>query len=268
VTPINDSKATPSTGDAPAQVTYTGEDIAKPVIHDTSITDKDGKPKQLVEGTDYDVTYYAASDIDPKTGLPKAGAKPIDNPTDAGDYAMVITYKGDYDGTYVTMISIAKAKLAVTTPSATKAYDGKPLTESKDATLTGFVRSETATLKVTGSQTEVGESVNTYEIAWDGTAKEANYEVASEDLGTLKVTEEKAAPAKPEPSKSSSSSSKSKTSSTAAKTGTSQSSTPKTGDDLPWQPFAAGAGMSILAILAVGWRLRRREDGRRSKPRA
>ena len=43
------------------------------------------------------------------------------------------------------------------------------------------------TLQTTGSQTNVGESKNTYKITWNGTAKESNYKV-SESVGTLKVT--------------------------------------------------------------------------------
>ena len=42
--------------------------------------------------------------------------------------------------------------------------------------------------EVTGSQTEVGTSDNTYELTWSGTAKKSNYRVA-ENLGKLTVTD-------------------------------------------------------------------------------
>ena len=80
---------------------------------------------------------------------------------------------------------ICPAPLTVTTGSATKYYDGEPLTKSDGATFSGLVGDETATFVVTGTQTNVGESDNTYTINW-GTAKESNYTI-TETLGTLKV---------------------------------------------------------------------------------
>lgn len=101
----------------------------------------------------------------------------------------------NYRITYETgSFTVDPASLVVTTPSASKAYDGAPLTAADGASLEGLVAGETATLSATGSQTEVGSSENTYEIAWDGTAKESNYEVASENLGTLTVTAATPAP--------------------------------------------------------------------------
>ena len=85
------------------------------------------------------------------------------------------------DGT----IKVEPAKLTVTTPSVSKVYDGEALTAEGRAS--GFVNGEAATLKTTGSQTEVGSSVNGYELVWDGSAKAANYTV-EEDLGTLTVS--------------------------------------------------------------------------------
>ena len=44
-------------------------------------------------------------------------------------------------------------------------------------------------LNVTGTQTEVGESDNTYELNWNGTAKEKNYRISSDStVGKLTVT--------------------------------------------------------------------------------
>ena len=91
---------------------------------------------------------------------------------------------------YVTgteKITINPATLTVKTEGAKRAYNGKPLTA--EGTITGFVNGETAKFTVTGSQTTVGQSTNTYNIDWkakDTTAKKGNYTI-SEDLGDLVV---------------------------------------------------------------------------------
>ena len=92
-------------------------------------------------------------------------------------------------------ITITPATLTVTTPSANKVYDGTPLTA--DGTISGFVNKETATFTTTGSQTEVGNSKNTYSIKWNGTAKSTNYQI-SEPVGTLTVTQQSIDPEDPE----------------------------------------------------------------------
>ena len=82
-------------------------------------------------------------------------------------------------------IKVEPAKLTVTTPSASKPYDGNALMAEGKAS--GFVNGEAATLKTTGSQATVGTSENGYELVWDGSAKAANYTV-EENLGTLTVS--------------------------------------------------------------------------------
>ena len=76
--------------------------------------------------------------------------------------------------------------MTVVTPSASKVYDGDPLTAA--GTIDGFVNGETATFKTTGTQTEVDSSDNTYSITWDKTAVESDYTVNA-TVGTLTVTE-------------------------------------------------------------------------------
>ncbi|MBR2667787.1 MAG: InlB B-repeat-containing protein, partial [Oscillospiraceae bacterium] len=119
--------------------------------------------------------------------------------TDAGTYNGSVTvtlssgdehYIVDPDSesqTETITLTISQAPLTVTTGGGTKEYDGQPLTNGT-ATVTGLVSGETATATATGSQTEVGSSDNTYSIAW-GTAKQGNYAVTTENLGTLTVTE-------------------------------------------------------------------------------
>ena len=147
------------TATAPKDVVYSGESQQqKPIV-------KDGD-KDLEEGKDYTLTYS-------------------EDTTNAGPVTVTITGKGNYDGKFEVTYEITPAPLKIITNSAEKTYDGSALTA--DGKIEGLVKGETATLKITGSQTEVGESKNTYEIKWDGSAKEANYKIAEEDIGTLKV---------------------------------------------------------------------------------
>ena len=76
--------------------------------------------------------------------------------------------------------------MTVTTQSAEKPYDGTALTAP--GTVTGYKNNETATFTVTGSQTEVGSSSNTYTLVFDKTAASTDYTI-SESRGTLKVTD-------------------------------------------------------------------------------
>ena len=82
-------------------------------------------------------------------------------------------------------LTVTPATLTIVTESANKPYDGTALTA--DGSISGFVNGETATFKVTGSQTPVGKSDNTYSLTWDGTAVESDYAL-DEDLGELEVT--------------------------------------------------------------------------------
>lgn len=141
-------------------VVYSGtEQAQKPEV-------KDGDTA-LVEGTDYDLTFS-------------------EDKTNVGAVTVVVTGKGNYTGDVTRTYQIIPAKLTVTTPSASKVYNGKALTA--EGTISGFVNGETAAFTTTGSQTEVGSSTNTYAINWTGAAKQGNYTI-SENLGTLTVTE-------------------------------------------------------------------------------
>ena len=116
--------------------------------------------------------------------------------TDAGSYPMGLK-AGDfsYAGKNFSNVSfevedgelsILPATLTVTTHGASKPYDGTALTAPGE--ISGFVNGETASFAVIGSQTLAGTSVNSYAIAWDGTAKEPNYSVVEGAIGTLEVT--------------------------------------------------------------------------------
>src|SRR5699024_4463782 len=80
---------------------------------------------------------------------------------------------------------------SITTESATRTYNGTALTAP--GKLEGIVEGESYGFTVTGSQTLVGESQNTYSLTWaeagnSYTANKDNYTV-TEHLGTLTVTD-------------------------------------------------------------------------------
>ncbi len=80
------------------------------------------------------------------------------------------------------------APLTVTTPDATKVYDGTALTA--DGSYKGLAEGDAIAFETTGNQTDTGESKNTYVIDWDNsTALKKNYTV-SETVGTLTVTKQ------------------------------------------------------------------------------
>ena len=144
-------------------VVYNGSEQAqKPSVMDGDT--------ELVEGVDYDLTY--SEDL-----------------TNAGTVTVTVTGKGNYAGSVDVTYQITPATLTVSTPSASKVYDGEAL--AAEGSVSGFVAGESAPFATTGSQTLVGSSANTYAIDWaaeGATAKQSNY-VISEELGTLTVTE-------------------------------------------------------------------------------
>ncbi|WP_283102130.1 MBG domain-containing protein, partial [Olsenella intestinalis] len=160
--------------EGPENTTYNGQEQRQLV----TIRDK-ATGATLVEGTDFELAYPA--DV-----------------TNAGTKAVKATGKGNYDGEMALSYEIARAKYTVTTDGAEKTYDGSALTAP--ARIDGLVNHETATIKATGSQTEVGSSENGYELTWDGTASESNYELGEATLGTLTVTAAKLPDVKPDPS--------------------------------------------------------------------
>ena len=146
------------------------------------------------EVTNISNTLYKQSDIK-FNGTAKAEG------TDAGTYKMWLTDK-DFENTSknfskVTFkvtdgsLTISPRSVTLTSGSAERVYNGEALTKDEVTASTGenegFVGNEGATYDVTGSQTEVGESKNTFSYTLkDGTnAKNYNIELA---LGTLKVT--------------------------------------------------------------------------------
>ena len=150
--------------DAPSDVPYDGKE------HKWTPTVTDAKDNKLTEGTDYEVTY---------------NKKDYTNVT--GAIEVTITGKGNYTGSVTKSYQITPAPVSIKTNGAERVYNGKPLTA--DGKIEGLVNNETVDFKVTGSQTEVGDSKNTYTLKWTETAKKSNYQIVSEEIGTLVVTE-------------------------------------------------------------------------------
>ena len=153
--------------DSPSDVEYDGQ------AHKWSptVTDKNGNA--LTESTDYEVSYDK------------------DDFTDVKTITVTIIGKGNYTGTVTRVYNILAAPLIIRTEKAEKTYDGKPLT-NENMTIEGLKNGEVVVHKTTGSQTEVGNSDNTYELDWkskETTAKESNYIIKEVSLGKLVVKE-------------------------------------------------------------------------------
>ena len=80
--------------------------------------------------------------------------------------------------------TVLPAPLSVTTGSAEKVYDGTPLV-NEEASLSGLVADESASIIASGQITDAGTVSNSYTIEW-GSAKQKNYTI-SETLGTLTI---------------------------------------------------------------------------------
>ena len=141
-----------------------------------------------------DNTLYAATDFI-YTGTAEASG------IDVGSYTMGLKAEdfkntnGNFENVVFEIVedgklTITPAPLTVTTDSDSKVYDGIALTAP--GSITGLVNDETVTFTVTGSQTDVGSSTNTYSIVW-GNVKATNYSL-TEELGTLTVTAQNITP--------------------------------------------------------------------------
>ena len=121
----------------------------------------------LVENTDYTLTY--SGDL-----------------INVGTVTITIKGIGNYTGEFTKTYQILPREYTVTTNTDSKVYDGNPLTAG--GTVNNLVKDETVNLTMTGSQTDVGTSDNTYELNWTGSAKESNYKHGKDSIGTLTVT--------------------------------------------------------------------------------
>ena len=137
-----------------------------PHVNPLKVTDtKTGK--ELEENKDYTLTY-------------------VGDVVNVGTVKVKVKGIGNYTGEFTKRYQITPREYTVTTDSAEKPYDGTALTAG--GRVNNLADGETVTLKMTGSQTEVGSSNNTYSLTWDGSATVSNYTHGTDSIGLLTVT--------------------------------------------------------------------------------
>ena len=171
---VPDDKDTPEsdktgiTVNEPSDSKYDGKE------HKEVLTVTDTKTgKELVAGTDYSVTY--SSDL-----------------VNAGTVKVTVAGLGNYSGSFTKTYKITKRSVTLTSATVSKVYDGSALTNTSiTVSGDGFVEGEGASYEVTGSQTEVGNSANSFEYKLNEKTLASNYNI-TKVVGTLTIT---AAPA-------------------------------------------------------------------------
>ncbi|WP_329802969.1 InlB B-repeat-containing protein [Holdemanella biformis] len=147
----------------PADSIYNGE------AHVNPLTVRDTKTgKDLVENKDYTLTY-------------------VGDVVNVGTVKIEVKGIGNYTGEFTKRYKITPREYTVTTDSAEKTYDGTALTAG--GKIEGIVDGEVVVVHTTGSQTDVGSTLNTYELEWKK-ASSKNYKLKEEVIGTLTVTEQ------------------------------------------------------------------------------
>ena len=156
----------------PEDSTYDGNE------HINGLTVTDSKlNKTLVENTDYTLTY--SGDL-----------------INVGTVTITIKGIGNYTGEFTKTYKITPREYTVTTNTDSKVYDGTALTAG--GKVSGIVKGETVEFTITGSQTNVGTSDNTYELKFEGTAKAKNYTHGKDSIGTLTITKKSIVPDGPD----------------------------------------------------------------------
>ena len=171
---VPDDKDTPEsdktgiTVSEPSDSKYDGKE------HKEVLTVTDTKTgKELVAGTDYSVTY--SSDL-----------------VNAGTVKVTVAGLGNYSGSFAKTYKITKRSVTLTSATVSKVYDGSALTNTSiTVSGDGFVEGEGASYEVTGSQTVVGNSANSFEYKLNEKTLASNYNI-TKVVGTLTIT---AAPA-------------------------------------------------------------------------
>lgn len=147
------------------------------------VTDGD---KALVENVDYVVTYTDA------LGFEDDAAAKDDFTNVTGDIFVTVAGIGNYAGSLTQSYQITPKPYTVTTVSGSKVYDGTPLEGAslEGNFVGGLVNNDDATFVVTGTQTEVGVSDNTYPLEFVDEQMAKNYKLVREDIGTLTVVKD------------------------------------------------------------------------------
>ena len=163
-----DEKKNGITVSEPSDSKYDGK------VHREVLTVTDTKTgKELVAGTDYSVTY--SSDL-----------------VNAGTVKVTVAGLGNYSGSFTKTYKITKRSVTLTSATVSKVYDGSALTNTSiTVSGDGFVEGEGASYEVTGTQTKVGNSANSFEYKLNEKTLASNYNI-TKVVGTLTIT---AAPA-------------------------------------------------------------------------
>ena len=188
--------------------------------------------KVLVENVDYVVTYTDALDFEGDA----AAKDDFTNVT--GDIFVTVEGIGNYTGSLTQSYQITPKPYTVTTVSGSKVYDGTPLEGAslEGNFVGGLVNDDDATFVVTGTQTEVGVSDNTYTLEFVDEQMAKNYKLVKEDIGTLTVVKDES-----EASQNSNGNGESKN----------KGALPKTGDmTLATLPFALAVIVLCVAPVA------------------
>ena len=165
---IPDGPNTPDEKKTGIEVTDPDDSIYDGLPHVNPLTVTDTKTgATLVKDTDYTLSY--SEDV-----------------INVGTVDVTVNGIGNYTGEFKKSYKITPREYTVTTDSKDKTYDGTALTAG--GRVNNLVDGETVTLKMTGSQTEVGSSNNTYSLTWDGSATESNYTHGTDSIGLLTVT--------------------------------------------------------------------------------
>ena len=160
----------------------------------------DGQPHTLHEYEATNLGVLQPGDVlDVTFSEDSAVTTPLDGPGRNGIVANVITgvrvMRGEADVTsnytlapYNGTLTVTKRPVALTSRSASKTYDGEPLTAHEvEIGGDGFVGEDGAAFTFTGSQTVVGKSRNTFAYALKGGTNAGYYDITKME-GELEVT--------------------------------------------------------------------------------
>jgi hypothetical protein len=170
------------------------------VTDKVTVTITENSGTELYDGTEKKVTGYTVAISNPlytEADFSFSGDASVSG-TNAGTYNMALT-AADFtnnsanftnvefvivDGT----LEITKRQVTLTSATDSKVYDGNPLTNG-EVTVSGdgFAAGEGASYNVTGSQTVVGKSDNTFDYTLKDGTLAANYDI-EKVLGELEVT--------------------------------------------------------------------------------
>ena len=181
ITPVTDEVIVTITGKTKTE-TYNGKEHSV-FGYDVTVSNALYTPKKDMQfnGIDEDMTAKGTD-----AGTYPMGLEDSDF-TNISDNFSKVTFKVT-DGS----LTITKRPVKLTSASDSKTYDGQPLTNGtvtdvKDEMYLGFVEGEGATYNVTGTQTNVGKSNNTFTYTLNEGTKADNYTITTAE-GKLKVT--------------------------------------------------------------------------------